>query len=117
MTWMHVPVLAAIALVELWSHANAQERCPELMRLRSEAAAAAEHVNGVSTSDRCEAHIRFSMTWREIVRYANDHRDFCDISTASLSELEKRYREAAKARDNVCARRPHPSFPPDIIQR
>ena len=72
---------------------------------------------GVPTSDRCEAYGRFSAAWGEIFRYANDHRELCDVSDVSLGEFEKRYREAVKARDNVCAGRPLQPFPPDIIKR
>ncbi len=109
--------LAMIALVGFCSHSNAQARCPELTRLRSEAAEAVKQMTGVPTLDRCEAYSRFSMAWGEIVRYANDHIELCDISSVSMSEFEKRYREAVIARDNVCASRPPQPFPPDIIQR
>jgi len=85
------------------SQANAQERCPELTRLRSEAAEAIKPRTSVAPSDRCGAYNRFSMAWGAIAQYANDHRELCDISIVSLSEFEKRHREAEKARDNVCA--------------
>jgi len=113
----HTAALAMTALVGVCSHANAQARCPELMRLRSEAAGAAKQMMGVPTSDRCDIYSRFSMTWGEIVRYANEHREPCDISGVLLSEFEKSHREAVKARDNVCTSRPLRPFPPDIIQR
>ena len=113
----HMPALITIALVGFCSHAYAQARCPELLKLRSEAAEAVRQMTGTPTSDRCEAYSRFSMTWGEIVRYANGHRELCNISSVSLSEFEKRHREAVKARDAVCARRPPQPFPPDIIQR
>jgi hypothetical protein len=113
----YTPALVTIALVGLCSHACAQARCPELMKLRSEAAEAVKQMMGVPTLDRCEAYRRFSVTWGEIVSYANNHRELCDISSVSLSELEKRRREAVKARDAVCASRPLQPFPPDIVQR
>jgi hypothetical protein len=111
-------VLAMIALVGFCSQANAQARCPELTRLRSEAAGALKQTRGlVPTLDRCEAYNRFSTAWAAIVQYANDNREACDISTLSLDEFEKHHREAVQARDNVCAGRPARPFPPDVIRR
>jgi len=112
-----MPALAMIALVGFCSQANAQAQCPELTRLRSEAAEASKPTRRALTSDRCEAYIRSSMAWGVMVQYANDHRELCDISIRSLSEFEKYHREAVSARDNVCAGRPVRPFPPEIIQR
>jgi hypothetical protein len=113
-----MPVLAMIALVGFCSQANAQARCPELTRLRSEVAGALKQTRGlVPTLDRCEAYNRFSTAWATIVQYANDNREACDISTLSLDEFEKYHREAVQARDNVCAGRPARPFPPDVIRR
>jgi len=106
---------ATIALVGFCSDANAQTNCPELARLRGEAAEAAKQMTGVP--NRCEAYRRFSTAWGDIFRYANDHRELCNVSGVLLEEFEKRYREAAKARDNACAGRPLQSFPPEIIKR
>jgi hypothetical protein len=112
-----MPVLAMIALVGFCGQASAQARCPELTRLRSEAAGALKQTRGlVPTLDRCEAYNRFSTAWGAIVQYANDNREACDISTLSLDDFEKYHREAVQARDNVCAGRPVRPFPPDIIR-
>ena len=113
----HLPALVMMALVGYCSQANAEERCPELTRLRSEAAEAIKPRTSVAPSDRCGAYNRFSMAWGAIAQYANDHRELCDISIVLLSEFEKRHREAEKARDNVCAGRPLRPYPPDIIER
>jgi hypothetical protein len=113
-----MPVLAMIVLAGFCSQASAQARCPELSRLRSEAAGVLKPTRGlVPTLNRCEAYNRFSMAWATIVQYANDNREACDISTPSLDEFEKYHREAVQARDNVCAGRPLRPFPPDIIRR
>ena len=112
-----IPTLAMIALVGFCIQANAQAQCPELTRLRSEAADASKSTRLALTSDRCEAYIRSSMAWGVVVQYANDHRELCDISIRSLNEFEKYHREAVSARDNVCAGRPVRPFPPEIIQR
>jgi hypothetical protein len=111
----HMPALAMIALVGFCSQANAQARCPELTRLRSEAAEALKQARGVPSWGRCEAYNRFSRAWGAIAEYANDQRELCDISTLSLNEIEKDQREAVKTRDNACAGRPLRPFPPDII--
>jgi hypothetical protein len=111
------PTLAMIALVGFCSRANALAQCPELTRLRSEAAEASKQTKGAPTSDRCEAYIRSSMAWGVMAQYANDHRELCDISIHSLSELEKYHRDAVRARDNVSTGRPLQPFPPEIIRR
>jgi hypothetical protein len=112
-----MPALAMITLIGICSQANAQAQCPELTRLRSEAAEASKPTRRALISDRCEVYIRSSMAWGVMVQYANDHRESCDISIHSLSEFEKYHREAVSARDNVCAGRPVRPFPPEIIQR
>jgi hypothetical protein len=112
-----MPALAAIALAGFCSQANAQAQCPELTRLRGEAAEASKQRIGVPTSQRCEAYVRSSMVWRALAQYANDHRELCDISLVSLNEFEQRHREAVTARDNFCSGRPVRPFPPEIIQR
>ena len=112
-----LPALAMIALTGACNQAGAQAQCPELTRLRSEAAEASKPIARALISNRCEAYIRSSMAWAAIVQYANDHRESCDISTRSLDEFEKYHREAVSARDNVCAGRPVRPFPPEIIHR
>ena len=111
-----LPALAMIVLGGFCNQANAQAQCPELTRLRSEAAEASKPTRRALTSNRCEAYIRSSMAWGVMVQYANDHRELCNISIRSLSEFEKYHREAVSARDNVCAGRPIRPFPPEIIQ-
>ncbi len=113
----HMPALAIMALVGFGGQANAQARCPELTRLRGEAAEVFKQTRGVPTSERCEAYNRLSTAWRAVVQYANDNRESCDISVLSLNDFENYRSEAVKARDNVCAGRPARPFPPDIIQR
>jgi hypothetical protein len=112
-----IPALAMTALAGFCSHASAQAQCPELTRLRSEAVEASKPMTRALTSSRCEAYIRSSMAWADLVQYANDHRESCDISIRSLSDFETYRREAATARDNVCAGRPARPFPPEIIRR
>ena len=114
-----MPTLAMIALAGFCSQANAQAQCPELSQLRSEAVEASRIMGRARPliSDNCEAYIRSSMAWGEMVQYANDHRESCDISIQSLSEFKKYHREAVSARTNACAGRPVRPFPAEIIQR
>jgi hypothetical protein len=105
-----------MALATFCSPAEAQARCPESEKLRSEAAEIAKGMIGVATSARCDAYNHFSITWGRIVRYASDHRESCDISSVSLTQLENRHREAVKARDAICTSRPLQPFPPDIVR-
>ena len=112
---MRTHMLAVMALVGFCSQASAEARCPELIRLQSEAAQSLKRARGAS--DRCEAYHRFSMAWDAIVEYANDQRELCGISVISLGDFERYQREAVSMRDNVCAGRPPRPFPPEIIQR
>jgi hypothetical protein len=111
------PILATLTLIGAVSQAVAQTSCPEMAVLRRQASEASKHIIGVATSDRCVAYGRFSAAWAAIARYANDHREQCEISDGSLGDFEKRLAEAEKARDNICAGRPAQPFPPEIIQR
>src|SRR5690348_9636044 len=103
---IRLPVLATLTLIGTISQVSAQTACPELTALRREASEASRHIIGVATSDRCVAYGRFSAAWAAIARYANDHREQCEISAVSLGDFEKRRAEAEKARDNICAGRP-----------
>jgi len=126
-----MPALAVIALAGFCSHANAQAQCPELTRLRNEAAASKQWtaldtkpldtkrdlIMPVPRSQHCETYVRISMAWAALAQYANDHQEACGISEASLNEFEQRHREAVTTRDNFCSGRPVRPFPPEIIQR
>jgi hypothetical protein len=114
---MQKSVVAVMALVGFFSHANALTTCPELIKLRAETAEAAKQMTGVPTSDRCVAYTRFSSLWGEIFQYAKDNRKLCDVPVGLLGEIEKRHRDAVLARDSVCASRPAQPFPPEIIGR
>jgi hypothetical protein len=57
------------------------------------------------------------MAWHDLVRYAKDHRELCDISKVSLGEIDRRHREAVKARDNVCTNRPLRPYPAEVLPR
>jgi hypothetical protein len=112
-----LPAVLMTALIGVCGQANAQAQCPDLTRLRSEAAEASKQTKGRGLiSGGCEAYTRSSMAWGAIVQYANDHRESCDISNRSLSDFEKYRREAVTARDNVCAGRPLRPFPPEIVK-
>jgi hypothetical protein len=117
MMLIHMPSLTIIALAGFCIQSNAQDRCPELTRLRSEAAEALKQTRTVPASERCESYNRLSRARRAIAQYASDHRESCDISVVSLSDLEKYHSDAVKDRDNVCVGRPVRPYPPDIIQR
>jgi hypothetical protein len=102
-------------LVGLCSPANAQTQCPELTRLRAEAVATSKPGRGAPALGRCESYIRTSIAWNELAKYASDHREACDISLTTLSDIEKYHREAVKARDNICSGRPVLPYRADII--
>lgn len=118
--------LAMIALFGFCTTATAQERCPELTRLHLEAEEALKKAAGLVAQDRCDAYIRFSVTWAEIAKYARDHSELCDISVSSLSDIDKRHHDAVQERENVCGGRRRNTvlpehrqytFPPEIRPR
>jgi hypothetical protein len=109
--------LSAFSMVALVGLADAQTPCPELARLRSEAAEASKQATRAPASERCGSYIRFSLAAKAMVEYANNHRESCDISVQSLNQMEGSHRDALKARDNVCTGRPLRAYPADIIQR
>ena len=112
-----LPAVAMIALGAFCNQASAQAQCPELTRLRSEAAQSQKPAARGLMSSHCDTLIRSSIAWRAVLQYADDHREMCDISIRALGEFEKYYSDAVSARDNVCAGRPARPFPPEIIQR
>ena len=109
-------IVLTFLMVGSWNCTNAQEQCPELIRLRGEVAAAQKQTIGVPMPDRCVAYVGLSRAWGAIVQYASEHREQCGISSPSLEQLERSHREAAEARKNVCAGRPPRAFPPEIIK-
>jgi hypothetical protein len=114
---MRMYAVALIALAGLCSPAIAQTQCPELTRLRTEVVAASKPTNRIPRGNLCESYIRLSIAWNDLARYANDHRDACDISATALSDIEKRHGDTVKARDNACTGRPILPYRADIILR
>jgi hypothetical protein len=102
-----------IALVSFCTPAAPQERCPELTQLYAEAEEALKRAAALAAQDRCNAYIKFSVTWAEIARYARNHSELCDISIPSLSDIDKRHHQAVEERENVCGGpRGSPDRPP-----
>jgi hypothetical protein len=61
-------ILVIIALFGLCTPASSQERCPELTRLNAEAEEALKKAAGLVEQDRCDAYVRYSVTWAEIAK-------------------------------------------------
>jgi len=97
-----------------------------LTRLNAEAEEASKKAAGVVGQDRCDAYVRYSVTWAEIAKYAHGHSELCGISAPSLSDFDKRHHEAVEERENACGGRRNNStlpkygpsiFPPEIRPR
>jgi hypothetical protein len=71
--------LAMLALGGFCSQASAQAQCPELTRLRSEAAQAQKPLRRNPMMGGCELYIHSSMAWRAVFEYADENREMCDI--------------------------------------
>ena len=112
-----VPTLAVVMLAGWSFQTSAHARCPELTELRITANQASKEVVTFAGGSRCDAYVRSAMAWNALLQYANDHRESCEVSATSLTELEKLRQENAQMRDNVCAGRPAQPYPADIIQR
>jgi hypothetical protein len=111
------PALTAIAIIALGVQVEAKTPCPELMRLRNAATEAWIQAMRAPQSDRCGELYHAASAAEATLKYADNNRESCDISVSSLNQVERSHREAAQARDNVCAGRPLRPYPPDIIQR
>jgi hypothetical protein len=112
-----MPAFTIIALLGFCIQANAQAPCPELARLRSVAQEALKQSRTVPASERCHMYNRLSEASGAVAQYANDNRESCRISIASVNEFERYHREAVKDRDNVCAGRLLRPYGADIFQR
>ena len=117
MTLKGVPAFTMIAIVWLGVQAEAQGPCQDYVRLRNAATAASKQAMRAPPSERCEALYRASSAAEATLDYANNNRESCDISDRLLNQVEGYHREAAQARDNVCAGRPVRPYPADIIRR
>lgn len=113
----YIPTFTMVALFGFCIPAAAQELCPELTRLRSEAQETLKKTRTVPASERCYMYNRLSVAWGAVAQYANENRQSCHISSPSLNEFERYHREAVKDGENVCAGRPIRPYPPDIIRR
>ena len=69
----HIPSLTIMALIGFCIQAHAQDRCPELTRLRGEAAEALKQTIGVPA--RCDSYNRLSKVRSAMAQYASDHRE------------------------------------------
>src|SRR4051794_10774672 len=96
---------------------EARMPCPELIQLRNAGTAAWKEAMRAPAPERCEALNQAALAAEKTLRYANNNREAWDISVPSLNQVEGYHREAAQARDNVCAGRPLRPYPADIIQR
>lgn len=107
------PTLVIVAVLGFCAQARAQEQCPELTQLRSDAADALRKATGAATQDRCDAYIRYSIAWADTARYAHSHRELCGISLSSLSEIDRYHGKAVEERETVCGGSHHVSPPPE----
>jgi hypothetical protein len=69
MMLMNMPTLTMITLAVFCIQANAQDRCPELTRLRNEVAEALEQTRTVPASERCLSYNRLSRARGAVVQY------------------------------------------------
>lgn len=97
--------------------AGARTPCPELIQLRNAATAAWKQAMRAPAPERCRILNQAAHAAEKTLKYANNNREACDISDASLNHVEGYHREAVLARDNICSGRPLRPYPADIIQR
>jgi hypothetical protein len=112
-----VPAFTMLAIIGLGVQVEAKTPCPEVVQLRNAATAAWKQAMGAPQSKRCWALDHAASAAESTVKYADNNRESCNISDSLLNEVERYQREAAQARDNVCAGRPLRPYPPDIIRR
>jgi hypothetical protein len=119
--------IVALALLGA-THAQTPSRCPELIQLNIDAEASLRKAGGLTGQDRCDALVRYSAAWADIDKYARDHREPCDISTASLNDITESHKRAVRVREDACGgrralpldaqpRRRLPTFPAEVRPR
>src|SRR5947199_1092487 len=101
MTLKGVPAFTMIAIVGLGVQVEAQTPCPELVRLRNAATEAWKQAMRAPPSERCGALYHASLAAEATLKYADNHRESCDISVPLLNQVEGYHREAVQARDNA----------------
>src|SRR6267154_6869591 len=111
-----MPAFAMIAIIGLGVQVEARTPCQEYLRLRNAATEAWRQAMRAPPSERCGALYRASVAAEATFKYAGNNRESCDISVASLNQVEGYHSEAVRARDNACAGRPLRPYPADIIQ-
>jgi hypothetical protein len=94
--------LALAIIVLLAAPATSQDKCPKLTRLYAEADQALNKTNGLAAQERCDAYVHVSVAWADIAKYARDQKEACDISMASLSDIDQRHRAAVAERVSAC---------------
>ena len=112
-----VAVFTIIAVAGFGVQVEAKTPCQELLRLRNAATEAWKQAMRAPQPDRCGLLHHAAVAAEATLKYADDNRESCNISVSLLNQVEKYHREAAQARDNVCAGRPLRPYPPDIIRR
>jgi len=117
MTLKTVPAFAFMTIIGLGVQVEAQTPCQEYLRLRNAANMAWKHAMRAPSSQLCGALNQAALAAEATLRYASSNRAACDISVPLLSWVEGYHRQAAQARDNVCAGRPLRPYPADIIER
>jgi hypothetical protein len=106
MTLIRYVGFAIAVLTGFAVQANAQTPCPELERLRNEAAEVSKQMTRDPESIRCGSYYRLARAAEAIVGYAHDNRQSCGISAESLDQMEGYHRVAVQNRDNFCGGRP-----------
>jgi hypothetical protein len=97
--------------------AQGETSCPELARLRGEAAEASKQMTRDPVSIRCGSYHRIARATEAIVNYVNGNRESCGVLDQSLEEIERRHRNAVLDRDNFCAGRPLRPLPLLVLPR
>jgi hypothetical protein len=98
----HFRTVVIIALAGFCSPVVSQERCSDSDRLTAEAETTFANAAGSVGPGRCDAYIRYSVAWAEAAKYARSHREHCDISASSLSEINELHRKAVAERIDAC---------------
>ena len=109
-------LLATILLASFAQQAGAQTLCRDLIELRNAANTAWKQALKAPASERCFVLNQASAATQATLRFAENNRETCAVSSLLLSQVERYDHEAVMARDNVCAGRPLRPYPAEIIQ-
>src|SRR5260370_37779572 len=98
-----MPAFAMITLIGLGVQVEARTPCQEYVQLRNAATESWKQTMRAPRSERCGALHHASLAAEATLKYADNHRESCDIFIQLLNQVERYHREAIQTPDDASA--------------